>query len=92
MIYEKEAVRGSWLNRWFGIASPADALRAPAEVRRFVGDAVLSILQASRSSSNDSPKPSRSPRHLHKAPDRSSSSKTAPGSDRGTPAGLKAEG
>lgn len=32
VIYETKAVRGFWLNRWFGTASPEDALRAPAQV------------------------------------------------------------
>ncbi|MFC9228865.1 zinc-binding dehydrogenase [Streptomyces decoyicus] len=33
VIYETKAVRGFWLNRWFGTSSPADALRALSEVR-----------------------------------------------------------
>ncbi|MFI9809833.1 hypothetical protein ACIHEJ_36860 [Streptomyces sp. NPDC052301] len=36
-------VRGFWLNRWFGTASPADALSALSEVRGLVADDVLSI-------------------------------------------------
>ncbi|MEU0179888.1 zinc-dependent alcohol dehydrogenase family protein [Streptomyces sp. NPDC006207] len=43
VIYETKAVRGFWLNRWFGSASPEDALRALSEVRDLVADGVLSI-------------------------------------------------
>ena len=43
VIYETKAVRGFWLNRWFGTASPTDALRALTEVRDLVADEVLSI-------------------------------------------------
>ncbi|WP_432175342.1 zinc-dependent alcohol dehydrogenase family protein [Streptomyces sp. Tue6028] len=43
VIYETKAVRGFWLNRWFGTASPEDALDALAEVRALVTDGVLSI-------------------------------------------------
>lgn len=45
VIYETKAVRGFWLNRWFGTASPEDALRALSEVRGLVADGVLSIPQ-----------------------------------------------
>src|SRR5947209_3438705 len=45
VIYEAKAVRGFWLNRWFGTASSADALRALFEVRSLVADEVLSIPQ-----------------------------------------------
>ncbi len=45
VIYETKVVRGFWLNRWFGTASPADALRALSEVRSLVADEVLSIPQ-----------------------------------------------
>jgi NADPH:quinone reductase-like Zn-dependent oxidoreductase len=43
VIYETKVVRGFWLNRWFGTASAADALRALSEVRGLVTDEVLSI-------------------------------------------------
>lgn len=43
VIYETKAVRGFWLNRWFGTTSPTDALRALSEVRHLVADDVLSI-------------------------------------------------
>ncbi len=43
VIYETKAVRGFWLNRWFGTTSPTDALRALSEVRDLVADEVLSI-------------------------------------------------
>ncbi|WP_261994754.1 MULTISPECIES: zinc-dependent alcohol dehydrogenase family protein [unclassified Streptomyces] len=43
LIYETKTVRGFWLNRWFGTASPADALSALSEVRDLVADDVLSI-------------------------------------------------
>jgi NADPH:quinone reductase-like Zn-dependent oxidoreductase len=45
VIYETKVLRGFWLNRWFGTASPADALRALSEVRGLVADEVLSIPQ-----------------------------------------------
>lgn len=45
VIYETKAVRGFWLNRWFGTASPAEALRALSEVRSLVAEEVLSIPQ-----------------------------------------------
>ncbi|WP_191870895.1 zinc-dependent alcohol dehydrogenase family protein [Streptomyces filipinensis] len=45
LIYETKAVRGFWLNRWFGTASPEDALQALARVRGLVADEVLSIPQ-----------------------------------------------
>ena len=45
LIYETKVVRGFWLNRWFGTASPTDALRALSEVRSLVADEVLSISQ-----------------------------------------------
>lgn len=45
VIYETKAVRGFWLNRWFGTASPDDALRALSTVRSLVADEVLSIPQ-----------------------------------------------
>ncbi|MBO3747850.1 zinc-dependent alcohol dehydrogenase family protein [Streptosporangiaceae bacterium NEAU-GS5] len=43
VIYETKAVRGFWLNRWLGAASPEDALRALSQVRGLVADGVLSI-------------------------------------------------
>lgn len=43
LIYETETVRGFWLNRWFGAASPEDALHALSRVRSLVTDGVLSI-------------------------------------------------
>ncbi|MET8767911.1 zinc-dependent alcohol dehydrogenase family protein [Streptomyces sp. NPDC004658] len=43
VIYETKVVRGFWLNRWFGTASPADVLDALSEVRTLVTDGVLSI-------------------------------------------------
>ncbi|MGW1725438.1 zinc-dependent alcohol dehydrogenase family protein [Streptomyces sp. NPDC002306] len=43
VIYETKAVRGFWLNRWFGTASPEDVLDALAEVRTLVTDGVLTI-------------------------------------------------
>ncbi|WP_155370048.1 zinc-dependent alcohol dehydrogenase family protein [Catellatospora vulcania] len=43
VIYETKAVRGFWLNRWFGATSPEDALRALSEVRSLVAEGVLSI-------------------------------------------------
>ncbi|MFF3563755.1 zinc-dependent alcohol dehydrogenase family protein [Streptomyces sp. NPDC002574] len=43
VIYETKVVRGFWLNRWFGSASPQDALRALSEVRDLVAASVLSI-------------------------------------------------
>ncbi|MGW7527655.1 zinc-dependent alcohol dehydrogenase family protein [Streptomyces sp. NPDC054783] len=43
VIYETKAVRGFWLNRWFGTASPEDALRVLSQVRGLVADEVLSI-------------------------------------------------
>ncbi|MEU4091527.1 zinc-dependent alcohol dehydrogenase family protein [Streptomyces sp. NPDC026673] len=46
VIYETKAVRGFWLNRWFGTASPADVLRALTEVRTLVADGVLTIPQS----------------------------------------------
>jgi NADPH:quinone reductase-like Zn-dependent oxidoreductase len=45
VIYETKAVRGFWLNRWFGTASPEDALHALSQVRSLVADKVLSIPQ-----------------------------------------------
>ncbi|MFF9090350.1 zinc-binding dehydrogenase [Streptomyces sp. NPDC014991] len=45
VIYEAKAVRGFWLNRWFGTVSSEDALRALSQVRGLVADAVLSIPQ-----------------------------------------------
>ncbi|MFB0615012.1 zinc-dependent alcohol dehydrogenase family protein [Streptomyces sp. AGS-58] len=45
VIYETKTVRGFWLNRWFGSASPEDALHALAQVRSLVADGVLSIPQ-----------------------------------------------
>ncbi|MFD9093278.1 zinc-dependent alcohol dehydrogenase family protein [Streptomyces collinus] len=45
VIYETKTVRGFWLNRWFGTASPETALRALARVRDLVADEVLSIPQ-----------------------------------------------
>jgi NADPH:quinone reductase-like Zn-dependent oxidoreductase len=45
VIYETKAVRGFWLNRWFGSASPADVLDALSEVRTLVADGVLTIPQ-----------------------------------------------
>jgi NADPH:quinone reductase-like Zn-dependent oxidoreductase len=43
VIYETKVVRGFWLNRWFGTASPEVALRALSEIRSLVTDEVLSI-------------------------------------------------
>ncbi len=43
LIYETKVVRGFWLNRWFGAASPADVLDALSEVRTLVTGGVLSI-------------------------------------------------
>ncbi|MEU5022507.1 zinc-dependent alcohol dehydrogenase family protein [Streptomyces angustmyceticus] len=43
VIYETKTVRGFWLNRWFGAASPADVVRALSEVRGLVAEEVLSI-------------------------------------------------
>ncbi|GAA3124645.1 zinc-binding dehydrogenase [Streptomyces rameus] len=43
LIYGTRAVRGFWLNRWFGTVSPAEALRALSEVRSLVADEVLTI-------------------------------------------------
>ncbi|GGV28749.1 hypothetical protein GCM10010260_81610 [Streptomyces filipinensis] len=45
LIYETKTVRGFWLNRWFGTASPDIVRRAPARVRDLVADEVLSIPQ-----------------------------------------------
>jgi NADPH:quinone reductase-like Zn-dependent oxidoreductase len=45
VIYETKVVRGFWLNRWFGTASPEDALHALSQVRSLVADEVLSIPQ-----------------------------------------------
>ncbi|MFJ9417723.1 zinc-dependent alcohol dehydrogenase family protein [Streptomyces sp. NPDC101227] len=45
VIYETKAVRGFWLNRWFGTTSPEDALRALSQVRSLVVDEVLTIPQ-----------------------------------------------
>ncbi|MFD8717652.1 zinc-dependent alcohol dehydrogenase family protein [Streptomyces sp. NPDC059629] len=45
VIYETKTVRGFWLNRWFGTASPEMALRALGRVRGLVADEVLSIPQ-----------------------------------------------
>ncbi|MEU6598178.1 zinc-dependent alcohol dehydrogenase family protein [Streptomyces flaveolus] len=45
VIYETKTVRGFWLNRWFGTASPEEALRALSQVRGLVADGVLSIPQ-----------------------------------------------
>ncbi|RVW10534.1 NADPH:quinone reductase [Prescottella agglutinans] len=43
VIYDTKTVRGFWLNRWFGTASPEEALRALSRVRSLVADEVLSI-------------------------------------------------
>ncbi|MEU9456434.1 zinc-dependent alcohol dehydrogenase family protein [Streptomyces sp. NPDC048277] len=43
VIYGTKAVRGFWLNRWFGTAAPEDAQRALARVRGLVADGVLGI-------------------------------------------------
>lgn len=43
LIYETKVVRGFWLNRWFGAASPADVLDALCEVRSLVVNGVLTI-------------------------------------------------
>lgn len=43
VIYETKAIRGFWLNRWFGSASPEETLRALSRVRDLVADEVLSI-------------------------------------------------
>jgi NADPH:quinone reductase-like Zn-dependent oxidoreductase len=45
LIYETKAVRGFWLNRWFGTASPADVRETLSEVRALVADGVLTIPQ-----------------------------------------------
>ncbi|MFJ4984009.1 zinc-dependent alcohol dehydrogenase family protein [Streptomyces sp. NPDC088732] len=45
VIYETKAVRGFWLNRWFGTAAPEEALRALSQVRDLVAEGVLSIPQ-----------------------------------------------
>jgi len=45
VIYETKRIRGFWLNRWFGTASPERALHALARVRGLVADEVLSIPQ-----------------------------------------------
>ncbi|GAA3138578.1 zinc-dependent alcohol dehydrogenase family protein [Nonomuraea roseoviolacea] len=45
VIYETKAVRGFWLNRWFGAASPEEALRALSQVRALVAVGALSIPQ-----------------------------------------------
>ncbi|MGW7543855.1 zinc-dependent alcohol dehydrogenase family protein [Streptomyces sp. NPDC054770] len=45
VIYETKAVRGFWLNRWFGATSPTDTLRALSEVRDLVTGEVLTIPQ-----------------------------------------------
>ncbi|MET8805496.1 zinc-dependent alcohol dehydrogenase family protein [Streptomyces sp. NPDC004546] len=45
VIYETKAVRGFWLNRWFGTASPADVRETLSEVRALVADGVLTIPQ-----------------------------------------------
>ncbi|MGW5367649.1 zinc-dependent alcohol dehydrogenase family protein [Streptomyces sp. NPDC004009] len=45
LIYETKTIRGFWLNRWFGTASPETALRTLARVRDLVADEVLSIPQ-----------------------------------------------
>ncbi|MGW3631390.1 zinc-dependent alcohol dehydrogenase family protein [Streptomyces sp. NPDC005122] len=63
VIYETKTVRGFWLNRWFGAASPEDALLALSEVRSLVTDGVLTIPRADPSRSTASPRPSRSPKH-----------------------------
>ncbi|BCK67461.1 hypothetical protein Srufu_014140 [Streptomyces libani subsp. rufus] len=76
VIYETKTVRGFWLNRWFGTASPEDALRALSQVRGLVADEVLSIPKAGHSRSNFSPRPSRLPKHPHMAPNPCSSSRT----------------
>jgi NADPH:quinone reductase-like Zn-dependent oxidoreductase len=43
LVYEAKMVRGFWLNRWFGTASPADVQDALSEVRTLVTDGVLCI-------------------------------------------------
>ncbi|MEV7036109.1 zinc-dependent alcohol dehydrogenase family protein [Streptomyces sp. NPDC093272] len=43
VIYEAKTVRGFWLNRWFGSASPPEVLRALSEVCTLVADGVLTI-------------------------------------------------
>ncbi|MFJ8364055.1 zinc-dependent alcohol dehydrogenase family protein [Streptomyces sp. NPDC093984] len=45
VIYDTKTVRGFWLNRWFGTASPEEALRALSQVRSLVADGDLSIPQ-----------------------------------------------
>ncbi|MFF4845440.1 zinc-dependent alcohol dehydrogenase family protein [Streptomyces collinus] len=45
VIYETKTVRGFWLNRWFGTASPDVALHALSQVRDLVTDEVLTIPQ-----------------------------------------------
>ncbi|WP_225826464.1 zinc-dependent alcohol dehydrogenase family protein [Streptomyces naphthomycinicus] len=43
VIYETKSVRGFWLNRWFGTASPEEVRRALTRVRSLVTDDILSI-------------------------------------------------
>ncbi|WP_212830625.1 zinc-dependent alcohol dehydrogenase family protein [Catellatospora sp. TT07R-123] len=43
LIYETKAVRGFWLNRWFGTTPPEEALRALSQVRSLATDGVLTI-------------------------------------------------
>ncbi|MER7306786.1 NADPH:quinone reductase [Streptomyces griseoluteus] len=43
LIYETKTVRGFWLNRWLGTASPQVALGMLARVRDLVSDEVLNI-------------------------------------------------
>ncbi|MGW2445446.1 zinc-dependent alcohol dehydrogenase family protein [Streptomyces sp. NPDC001675] len=45
VIYETKTVRGFWLNRWFGAASPDVALQALSQVRDLVTTEVLTIPQ-----------------------------------------------
>jgi NADPH2:quinone reductase len=45
VIYGTKTVRGFWLNRWFGAASPEDALSALSQVRSLVVGEVLSTPQ-----------------------------------------------
>ncbi|MBC2642642.1 zinc-dependent alcohol dehydrogenase family protein [Rhodococcus wratislaviensis] len=43
VIYETKTVRGFWLNRWFGTASPEEVMHALSQVRSLVTEEVLSI-------------------------------------------------
>lgn len=45
VIHETKTVRGSWLNRWFGTASPETVRRTLARVHDLIAGEVLSIPQ-----------------------------------------------